>query len=230
MKKGKILIADDEYVLRELLGDILVKQDFEIVQAKDGEEALELFFSIDDIDLVILDILMPKINGWDVLTEIREFSNIPIIMLTALGEYKDEVEGLKIGADDYIAKPFSYEVLIARINAQFRRNSIEQTEQIEIGKISINQLRQKVYVNEKNIRLNNKEYQLLIYLIKNKNIVLNRNQILMAIWGFDYEGSERTVDTHIKMLRSKLENCGEYIKTIRGQGYCFDAYYKNEEV
>lgn len=230
MKKGKILIADDECVIRELLGDILEKQGYEVIQAKDGEEALELFFDIDDVDLVILDILMPKINGWDVLIEIREYSNVPIIMLTALGEYKDEVEGLTNGADDYIAKPFSYEVLIARVNAQFRRNSIEQTEQIEIGKISINQLRQKVYVDEKNVRLNNKEYQLLIYLVKNKNIVLNRYQILTAIWGFDYEGSERTVDTHIKMLRAKLESCGDYIKTIRGQGYCFENVCKNKGV
>lgn len=223
MKKGKILIADDENVLRELLGDILEKQGFEVIQAQDGEEALKLFFDIDDIDLIILDVLMPKINGWDVLVEIREYSKIPIIMLTALSEDRDEVMGLTNGADDYIAKPFSYEVLVARVNAQFRRNNIEQTEQILIENLLINQLKQKVYVNEKNIRLNNKEYQLLIYFVKNKGIVLNRYQILTAIWGFDYEGSERTVDTHVKMLRAKLGNCGDYIKTMRGQGYSFET-------
>lgn len=222
MNKGKILIADDEYVLRDLLGDILGKEGYDILKAKDGEEALRIFFEIEDIDLVVLDVLMPKIDGWKVLDEIREYSNVPIIMLTALSESKDEIVGLKNGADDYIAKPFSYEVLLARVNAQLRRNNIEQTEQMIVGEISINQLKQKVYIKDKFVRLNNKEYLLLIYLVKNKGIVLNRDQILIAIWGFDYDGSERTVDTHIKMLRAKLKNCGEYISTIRGQGYCFE--------
>lgn len=226
MKNGKILIAEDESVLRELLGDILEKQGYEVVLAKDGEEALKQFFDIDDIELVILDILMPKINGWDVLVEIREYSKVAIIMLTALSEVRDEVMGLTNGADDYIAKPFSYEVLVARVNAQFRRNNIEQTELIVIENISINQLKQKVYVNEKLIKLNNKEYQLFTYLVKNKGIVLNRYQILTSIWGFDYEGSERTVDTHVKMLRAKLGDCGEYIKTMRGQGYSFEPEIK----
>jgi len=223
MDRGKILIADDEQVLRELLSDILEQQGYKVIQTQNGEEALKEFFEEEDIDLVILDILMPKMNGWSVLREIREYSNVPVIMLTALGENKDEVEGFKNGADDYIPKPFSYEVLIARVNAQFRRNNIEQTELLLLGKISVNQLKQKVFVNGKLIQLNNKEYQLLIYLMKNKGIVLNRYQILTAIWGFDYEGNERTVDTHIKMLRAKLENCGEYVKTIRGQGYYFDC-------
>jgi DNA-binding response OmpR family regulator len=227
MRSGKILIAEDESVLRELLGDILEKQGYEVVLAKDGEEALKLFFDINDIDLVILDVLMPKINGWDVLIEIREYSKVAIIMLTALSEDRNEVMGLSNGADDYITKPFSYEVLIARVNAQFRRNNIDQTEMIFFENISIDQLKQKVYVNEKNIVLNNKEYQLLIYLVKNKGIVLNRYQILTTIWGFDYEGSERTVDTHVKMLRAKLGDCGEYIKTMRGQGYSFELEIKH---
>lgn len=222
MRKGKILIADDEAVLRDLLQDILEKERYDVVTAEDGEEALNLFFQTDDIDLVILDVLMPKVNGWKVLTEIREYSNVPIIMLTALCDNKAEVEGLSSGADDYIAKPFSYEVLVARVNAQFRRNNLEQTETLGIGEIEIDQLRQKVFVNKQLIRLNNKEYHLLLYLVKNKGIVLNRYQIVTTIWGFDYEGSERTVDTHIKMLRAKLGICGNHIKTMRGQGYCFE--------
>ncbi len=222
MGKGKILIADDEEVLRELLQDILEKEGYQVLSAMDGEEALELFFETEDIDLIILDILMPKMDGWKVLGEIRYYSNVPIIMLTALGTSKDEIEGLNGGADDYIAKPFSYEVLVARVNTQFRRNNIEQTEPMEVGRLSIDQLKQKVFVDNKFIRLNNKEYHLLIYLVKNKGIVLNRYQIVTTIWGYDYEGSERTVDTHVKMLRAKLSLCGDYIKTVRGQGYCFE--------
>lgn len=223
MSKGKILIADDEIVLRDLLQDILEKNEYDVLAAKDGEKALELFFDVEDIDLIILDVLMPKIDGWKVLKEIREYSNVPIIMLTALSDNKDEIEGLTSGADDYIAKPFSYEVLLARVSTQFRRNYIEQTELLTEGELSINQLKQKVYVNEQFVRLNNKEYQLLIYLVKNKGIVLNRSQIVTIIWGFDYDGSERTVDTHIKMLRAKLGIYGDYIKTVRGQGYCFEV-------
>lgn len=222
MGKGKILIADDEEVLRDLLQDILEKEGYQVLTAKDGEEALEIFFETEDIDLILLDVLMPKIDGWKVLTEIRDYSNVPIIMLTALGTSKDEIEGLLAGADDYIAKPFSYEVLLARVNTQFRRNNIEQTEPMEVGSIKIDQLRQKVFVENKFVRLNNKEYHLLIYLVKNKGIVLNRYQIVTTIWGYDYEGSERTVDTHVKMLRAKLGFCGDYIKTVRGQGYCFE--------
>lgn len=223
MGKGKILIADDEAVLRDLLQDILEKEGYHVLTAKNGEEALELFFETEDIDLIILDVLMPKIDGWKVLTEIREYSKVPIIVLTALCTSKDEIEGLTNGADDYIAKPFSYEVLLARVNTQFRRNNIEQTEPLEVGKISIDQLKQKVFVNKQFVRLNNKEYHLLIYLVKNKGIVLNRYQIVTTIWGFNYEGSERTVDTHVKMLRAKLGLCGDYIKTVRGQGYCFEV-------
>lgn len=222
MSKGKILIADDEMVLRDLLHDILEKEGYQVILAKDGEEALQLFYKIEDIELIILDVLMPKIDGWKVLQEVREYSNVPIIMLTALGESKDEIEGLTNGADDYIAKPFSYEVLLARVNAQFRRFNMEQTEQLIIGELSVDQLTQKVFVANQLIRLNNKEYQLLIYLMKNNGIVLKREQIVTTIWGFDYDGSERTVDTHIKMLRAKLGVCGEYIKTMRGQGYCFE--------
>lgn len=222
MGKGKILIADDEEVLRDLLQDILEKEGYQVLTAKDGEEALEIFFETEDIDLIILDVLMPKMDGWKVLAEIRDYSNVPIIMLTALGTSKDEIEGLLAGADDYIAKPFSYEVLLARVNTQFRRNNIEQTEPMEVGSIKIDQLRQKVFVENKFVRLNNKEYHLLIYLVKNKGIVLNRYQIVTTIWGYDYEGSERTVDTHVKMLRAKLGFCGDYIKTVRGQGYCFE--------
>lgn len=222
MGKGNILIADDEEVLRDLLQDILEKEGYIVLSAKDGAEALEIFFETEDIDLIILDVLMPKMDGWKVLAEIRDYSNVPIIMLTALSTSKDEIEGLTGGADDYIAKPFSYEVLLARVNAQFRRNNIEQTELMEVGSISIDQLKKKVFVDNKFVRLNNKEYQLLIYLVKNKGIVLNRYQIVTTIWGYDYEGSERTVDTHVKMLRAKLGLCGDYIRTVRGQGYCFE--------
>lgn len=222
MEKGKILIADDEAVLRDLLQDILEKEGYQVLAAQDGEEALNYFYETMDIDLIILDVLMPKMDGFKVLTEIREHSNIPIIMLTALCDHKDEIEGLTNGADDYIAKPFSYEVLLARVNTQFRRNNIEQTETLELGALTIEQLKQKVYVNHDLVRLNNKEYHLLLYLAKNKGIVLKRDQIVTTIWGFDYEGSERNVDTHIKMLRAKLGMCQDYIKTLRGQGYCFE--------
>lgn len=222
MKTGKILIADDEAVLRDLLQDILENEGYEVLTAQDGEEALELYFNTKDIDLIILDVLMPNVDGWKVLEEIREHSNVPIIMLTALGDSKNEIEGLKGGADDYVGKPFSYEVLIARVNAQFRRNNMEQTERLEMGEIVVDQQKHRVFVNGHLIQLNNKEYHLLLYLLRNRGIVLNREQIVNAIWGYDYEGSERTVDTHVKMLRAKLGMCGNYIKTMRGLGYCFE--------
>ena len=223
--KTKILVVDDETVIRELLCDILNQQGYETIGAEDGEEALRLFWSHRDISLVILDIMMPKCDGWEVLEQIHRESDIPVIVLTALDNIEDELKGLNGGAIDYISKPFSYAVLIARVKVALKSKNFNITEEETIcfGDIVVNNLLHQVYVKGKEITLNNKEYQLLLYLINNEKIVLDREKILMAIWGYDYDGTERTIDTHIKMLRGKLGECGNYIKTLRGSGYYFNS-------
>lgn len=219
----KILVADDDRVFRELVCDIVRKEGYYPVEAGDGLQAMDIFFGSKDIDLVILDVMMPVYDGWEVLKEIREHSDVPVIMLTALGDEKHEVFGFKKGADHYIAKPFSYEIFIARLNSLLRKLKNERQSEIIIGEITVNQATHKVTVCSMEIDLNRKEYKLLIYFIKNRDHVLTREQILSSIWGYDFEGDIRTIDTHIKTLRQKLSGCSDYIKTVRGSGYMFEV-------
>lgn len=219
----KILVADDDPVFRELICDIIKKQGYTPVEACDGQQTIDIFFAANDIDLLILDVMMPVYDGWEVLRQIRDYSDVPVIMLTALGDERHEVLGLKKGADDYISKPFSYEVLVARIDVHLRKLKKERVSLIIAGKIKINQTAHKVTAADAEVELNRKEYSLLAYFVKNRNRVLTREQILCSIWGYDFEGDERTIDTHIKTLRAKLADCGEYIKTIRGTGYMFEV-------
>jgi len=219
----KILIAEDDSVFRDLVCDIVRKEGYVPVEACNGKEAIDIFFGSNDIDLIILDVMMPIYDGWEVIKAIREHSDVPIIMLTALGDEKNEVLGLQKGADDYISKPFSYEVFIARINSHVRKLKKEQFEDIITGKIKINQATHKVIVDDLEVELNRKEYSLLIYFIKNRDRVLTREQILYKVWGYDFDGDIRTIDTHIKTLRAKLLTYGDYIKTVRGSGYMFEV-------
>lgn len=217
----KILVADDDAALRRLISDILRKQGYEVCLAEDGDSAVNQFMKAKDISLVILDVMMPKRDGWDVLETIRSFSEVPVLMLTALGDEHHEIKGLTHGADDYIAKPFSYEVFIARVNALLRKTLKEQKQELRAGCIRVDQQLHNVYVNDESVILNNKEYRLLCYFIKNEGIVLTRDQLLENVWGFDFDGDVRTVDTHVKMLRAKLGSEGEQIQTVRGTGYVF---------
>ncbi len=219
----KILVADDDDLLRSLLCDIIKKQGYTPIPATDGKEAIDLYFSTLDISLCILDVMMPEYDGWQVLEEIRTVDETPILMLTALEEEQYEIKGLTHGADDYIAKPFSYPVLIARIERLLRKVKKERTSVQTYGALTIDQRLRKVFVSQVEIALNNKEYRLLCYLSTNQNRVLQREQILDQLWGMDFDGDIRVVDTHIKMLRHKLGVCACYILTIRGVGYQFEV-------
>lgn len=221
--REKILIADDDYLMRDLLADILEKEEYEVTQAEDGIEALEYIRGRGDFDLVILDIMMPGLGGLEVLEKIRESSKVPVLLLTALGDSKSEVEGFRKGACDYVSKPFHGEVLLARIRAalEFKGERKNTQEYRRYGKLAVDLKGCRVLADGKEAVLTHKEYQLLLYLIENRNIVLTRDQMLERIWGFDYEGDIRTIDTHIKMLRTDLGECGNYIRTVRGIGYSF---------
>lgn len=223
----KILIAEDELIFRELICDIVKKEGYIPIEACDGKEAIDIFFGSNDIDLIILDVMMPIYDGWEVLKEIREHSDVPVIMLTALSDEKHEVLGLKKGADDYISKPFSYEIFVARLNSFIRKLKKKQLDEVIVGKIKINQNTHKVIVDGSEVELNRKEYSLLNYFIKNSDRVLTREQILYNVWGYDFDGDIRTIDTHIKTLRSKLSKYSNYITTVRGSGYMFEV--KNYE-
>lgn len=218
----KILIADDDYLLRDLIRNILEKENYEILEAKDGVEALECFRKNSDLSLLLLDIMMPGKDGMEVLREIRKTSEIPVIMLTALGDARSELRGFRAGACDYISKPFHGEVLLARIRAALAYKAPKpDKDRWRVGSLEVDLKGCHVLVDGKECVLTNKEYQLLLYLMENKNIVLTRDQILEHIWGFDYDGDVRTIDTHIKMLRMDLAQCGSYIRTVRGIGYAF---------
>lgn len=219
----KILIAEDDDVFRELVCDIIKKEGYIPVEACNGKQAIDIFFSQNDIDLVILDVMMPIYDGWEVLKEIREHSDVVVLMLTALVDEKHEVLGLKNGADDYIGKPFSYEIFIARLNNLVKKVKREVSNELVVGKIKINQGTHKVTVEDLEVKLNPKEYNLIIYFIRNLNTVLTREQILNRIWGYDFDGDIRTIDTHIKTLRAKLLKQGNCIKTVRGSGYMFEV-------
>ena len=221
-KKDKILIVDDVARMRKLIGDFLVSNNFDILEAGDGEEALKIFYSTKGISLIVLDVMMPKLDGYETLKAIREDSKVPVVMLTAKGEENDQIKGFVSGADDYVQKPFSPKVLVARINAILRRND-NDVKLIEIGGIKIDKVAHQVFVDDKPVEFSFKEFELLDYLIENKGIALTREKILNAVWNFDYFGDARTVDTHIKKVRAKLGKKGEYIKTLWGFGYKFEC-------
>lgn len=222
-----ILVADDDIMLRKLTCDVIRKQGYNPIAAEDGQEAIDLFFGNHNFELVILDVMMPKLTGLQVLKEIREHSTVPVIMLTALGDEEDEIAGFDVGADDYIAKPFSYPVLVARIDNMLKKVKEVHSQTITIGDILFNKQTHEVFIKGQSTELNHKEYMLLEYFIINKNLVLTREQILNSVWGYDYDGDIRTIDSHIKMLRKKLGECSEYVKTIRGTGYKFEVVEGN---
>ena len=224
MENIKILVVDDESRMRKLVRDFLIKKGFEVLEAADGEEAVELFFRDKEIALKILDIMMPKMDGWQVCREIRKQSKLPIIMLTAKGDERDELLGFELGVDEYISKPFSPKILVARVEALLRRaNVLNVTEQIETGGILIDKAAHRVIIDGKDIELSFKEFELLTYFVENQGIALSREKILNNVWNYDYFGDARTIDTHVKKLRSKMGEKGEYIKTIWGMGYKFEA-------
>ncbi len=219
----KILYADDEARMRKLVKDFLVKQGMIVVEACDGEEALEKFFSDKDISLVILDIMMPRVDGWEVCRTIRRESKVPIIMLTAKSDERDELLGFELGVDEYITKPFSPKILVARVDAILRRSSTPGNDLVEAGGIVLDNSAHEVKVDNRTVELSVKEYELLSYFIVNKGVALSREKILNNVWNYDYYGDARTIDTHVKKLRNKLGSKGEYIKTIWGFGYKFEA-------
>ncbi|MCI8488664.1 MAG: response regulator transcription factor [Lachnospiraceae bacterium] len=224
MEKIKILVVDDESRMRKLVRDFLIRDNFEVLEAGDGEEALDMFYRDKDISLIILDIMMPKINGWEVCREIRETSKVPIIMLTAKGDENDELQGFDLGVDEYISKPFSPKILVARVEAILRRaNRISDEEAVDVGGIVMDKAAHLVTVDGERVELSYKEFELLSYFIGNQGIALSRAKILNHVWNYDYFGDARTIDTHVKKLRSKLGKRGEYIKTIWGMGYKFEV-------
>lgn len=222
MDKLKVLVVDDEERMRKLISDFLKIKDFIVVEAGDGEEALDLFFEQKDIALMILDVMMPKMDGWQVLKAVREHSRVPVIMLTARSEESDELRGFEYGADEYISKPFSPKILVARVEAILRRSGINSTEKLRVSGIEIDKSAHTVVVDGKDIELSFKEYELLLYFVENKGIALSREKILNNVWNYDYFGDARTIDTHVKKLRAKLGAKGEYIRTVWGMGYKFE--------
>ena len=224
MNKLKILIADDESRMRKLVKDFLVKRDFEVVEAEDGAKALEIFYEDKDIALIILDVMMPNVDGYQALKEIRMSSKIPVIMLTAKSTEYDELQGFDKGADEYITKPFSPKILVARVEALLRRsNLLDAEDKLEIGGIVVDKSAHTVTIDGELIDLSFKEFELLTYLIENRSIALSREKILNNVWNYDYFGDARTIDTHVKKLRAKMGEKGEYIKTIWGMGYKFEV-------
>ena len=223
MGKIKILVVDDESRMRKLVRDFLVRENYEVLEACDGEEALDVFYSDKEIELLILDVMMPKMNGWEVCKEIRENSKVPIIMLTAKGDESDELMGFELGVDEYISKPFSPKILVARVGALLRRaNKIGEEAQLrEMGGIVLDKKSHLVTIDGKPIDLSFKEFELLDYFMENAGIALSREKILNSVWNYDYFGDARTIDTHVKKLRSKIGEKGNYIKTIWGLGYKF---------
>ena len=220
MERLKVLVVDDESRMRKLVRDFLVKKDFEVLEAGDGAEAIDIFFATKDIALVILDVMMPKMDGFEVCREIRQTSQVPIIMLTAKGDERDELQGFQLGVDEYITKPFSPKILVARVEAVLRRtNQAEETELLEYGGIVVDKTAHSVTIDGKPIDLSFKEFELLTYFMENKGIALSREKILNHVWNYDYFGDARTIDTHVKKLRSKLGDKGDLIKTIWGVGY-----------
>lgn len=223
MEALKILVVDDEPRMRKLVKDFLTVKGFQVIEAEDGEQAIDIFFEEKDIALILLDVMMPKMDGWEVLKTIRQYSQIPILMLTARGEEQDELQGFKLGADEYISKPFNPKILVARVEAILRRSSQGSKDVIEIGGIRIDKSAHLVEIDGVPVDLSYKEFELMTYFAENQGIALSREKILNNVWNYDYFGDARTIDTHVKKLRSKLGEKGEYIKTIWGMGYKFEV-------
>ena len=224
MDKTKILVVDDESRMRKLVKDFLVRQGYTVLEAADGMEAMDYFYEDKDIALIILDVMMPKMDGWQVCREIRMHSKVPIIMLTARSEERDELQGFDLGVDEYISKPFSPKILVARVEAILRRTQGSgNTDEISAGGIVVDKAAHTVLSDGSPVDLSFKEFELLTYFIENQGIALSREKILNNVWNYDYFGDARTIDTHVKKLRSKLGDKGEYIKTIWGMGYKFEV-------
>ena len=224
MESLKILVVDDESRMRKLVKDFLTKKGFTVIEAGDGEEAVDKFFEVKDIALIILDVMMPKMDGWQVCREIRQYSKVPIIMLTAKSDEKDELQGFDLGVDEYITKPFSPKILVARVEAILRRsNVLAADDTMEAGGIELNKAAHEVLIDGKSVELSYKEFELLANFMSNQGVALSRERILNNVWNYDYFGDARTIDTHVKKLRSKLGAKGEYIKTIWGMGYKFEV-------
>ncbi len=224
MESLKILVVDDESRMRKLVKDFLTKKGFTVIEAGDGEEAVDKFFEVKDSALIVLDVMMPKMDGWQVCREIRQYSKVPIIMLTAKSDEKDELQGFDLGVDEYITKPFSPKILVARVEAILRRsNALAADDTMEAGGIELNKAAHEVLIDGKSVELSYKEFELLAYFMSNQGVALSRERILNNVWNYDYFGDARTIDTHVKKLRSKLGAKGEYIKTIWGMGYKFEV-------
>ena len=223
MDAVKILVVDDEARMRKLVKDFLSIKGYRVMEAENGEDAVEKFMANRDIKLILLDVMMPKMDGWETLRIIRENSNVPIIMLTARSEERDELQGFSLGVDEYITKPFSPKILVARVEAILRRSFGAEEEKIEMGGIVIDKAAHEVSIDGKIVELSYKEFELLNYFMENKGIALSREKILNNVWNYDYFGAARTIDTHVKKLRAKMGTKGEYIKTIWGMGYKFEV-------
>jgi len=223
MEKAKILVVDDESRMRKLVSDFLHHEGYTVVEAEDGEKAVDIFFEQGDIALIILDVMMPKMDGWQVCREIRRHSEVPIIMLTAKSDEKDELQGFELGVDEYISKPFSPKILMARVEAILRRAGATGDDSFEVGGIKIDKASHEVIIDGKPVDLSVKEFELLLYFMTNRGIALSREKILNNVWNYDYFGDARTIDTHVKKLRAKMGSKGDLIKTIWGIGYKFEA-------
>jgi len=224
MNRIKILVVDDESRMRKLVRDFLEKKGYSVLEAGDGIEAMDLFYKEKEIGLIILDIMMPRMDGWQVCREVRQSSKVPVIMLTARSDERDELQGFELGVDEYISKPFSPRILVARVEAVLRRtNAMSEEEMKDIGGIIIDKSAHLVKVDGNTIDLSFKEFELLLFFVENKGIALSREKILNNVWNYDYFGDARTIDTHVKKLRSKLGDKGNYIKTIWGMGYKFEV-------
>ena len=223
MEQLKILVVDDEQRMRKLVKDFLVKKNFDVLEAGNGEEAVDTFYENKDIALIILDVMMPKMDGWEACREIRKYSQVPIIMLTAKSDEKDELLGFELGVDEYISKPFSPKILVARVEAILRRTNALDEGIKEIGGLQIDQAAHEVKNDGQPVELSFKEFELLTYFVTNQGVALSRERILNNVWNYDYFGDARTIDTHVKKLRSKLGDKGKYIKTIWGMGYKFEV-------
>lgn len=220
MERLKILVVDDESRMRKLVKDFLVKSNYDVLEAGDGEEAEQIFFREKDIALIILDVMMPKLDGWQVCEDIRAYSKVPIIMLTARADEKDELKGFELGVDEYVSKPFSPKILVARVEAILRRtNQAAKAEVLSYGGIEVDKSAHQVFIDGQPVELSYKEFELLSYFVENKGIALSRERILNSVWNYDYFGDARTIDTHVKKLRSKMGAKSDMIKTIWGMGY-----------
>ena len=223
MDAVKVLMVDDEARMRKLVKDFLAIKGYKVIEAEDGEQAVDIFFKEKDIGLVILDVMMPKMDGWEVCRTLRRYSQVPIIMLTARSEERDELLGFELGVDEYISKPFSPKILVARIEAILRRGNAGTGEILEAAGIRVDKDAHEASVDGQPVDLSNKEFELLTYFMENQGMALSREKILNNVWNYDYFGDARTIDTHVKKLRSKLGEKGELIKTIWGMGYKFEV-------